>query len=99
MARMATVDKLESILGSRLFEAIEASRMRYQGGSISLTDCRRSHIAYREGEDFKVELWLCPSIGKAVSQTATKSIQECKHILGEYLLEAVESSNRRKKRS
>ena len=98
MARWTRMDKLESILSSHLFKAIEASRIRRQEGIMSLTDSVHLHVAYREGKDFKLELCLCPSVDKAIPQTAVKSVQECKNILEEYLFEAVKGSNQRKEK-
>lgn len=99
MAIMAEVDKLESALGGYLFKGMNASRMRLRekdGGRMTLTDTVRLHLAYQEGEDFKLEVWLCSSIGKAISQAKMRSVEDLRGMLGDYLFEAMEASNRRK---
>jgi hypothetical protein len=98
MARMADVDKLESILGSYLFEGMKASRMRESEENrrlLRFTDTVRLEPASQEGQDFKLEIWLCSLVGKAVSQA--KSDEDWRNILGDFLFEAMKGSNRRKK--
>ncbi|KAF8855975.1 hypothetical protein BDZ45DRAFT_486564 [Acephala macrosclerotiorum] len=99
IAIMADVDKLETTLGGYLFKGINASRMRKgekDGGMMTLTDTVRLHVAYQEGEDFKLEVWLCSSIGKAISQAKMRSIEDLRSMLGDYLFEAMDASNWRK---
>jgi len=99
MAIMAEVDKLESTLGGYLFEGMNTSRMRLRekdGGRMRFTDSVRLHVAYREGEDFKLEVWLCLSIGKAISQAKMRSVEDLRNMLGDYLFEVMKTSNRRK---
>ena len=91
IAIMAEVDKLESTLGGYLLEGMNVTRMRYQekdAGMISFTDTVRLHFAYNEGEDFKLEVWVCSSIGKAISQ-ALSSAEDLKSMLGGYLFEGM----------
>lgn len=98
IAMMPEVIKLQSTLGSYLFEGIEESQMRYREkdkGGISFTDTVRLHFAYREGEDFKLEVWLYTSIGKAISEAKSQSFEHLRDILGDYLFEAMKASNRR----
>jgi hypothetical protein len=99
IAIMAEVDKLESTLGGYLFKGMNESRMRHRekdGGMMSFTDTVRLHFAYHEGEDFKLEVWLCSSIGKAISQAKTKSAEDLSNMLGDYLFGAMKASNRRR---
>lgn len=99
MAIMAEVDKLESTLGGYLFKGMNASRMRLEekaGGRTTLTDTVRLHVAYREGEDFKLEVWLCSSIGKAISEAKMRSVEDLRRMLGDYLFDAMNGSNWRK---
>ena len=53
----------------------------------------RLHVAYREGEDFKLEVWLCSSIGKAISQAKMRSVEDLRSMLSDYLFEAMKASN------
>jgi hypothetical protein len=68
---MAEVDKLRSILGDYLVDGMNASRMRHHEKDIrwiTFTNTVRLHVADEKGEDFKLEVWLCLSVGKAISQ-------------------------------
>jgi hypothetical protein len=97
VALMSVMAKLESILGRYLFEGMKASRMRRHEedrGQITFTDAVRLRLAYQLGEDFLLEVWLKSSIGKAISQI--RSVEDLRNILGNYLFEAMEASNRRK---
>ncbi|KAF2188770.1 hypothetical protein K469DRAFT_70544 [Zopfia rhizophila CBS 207.26] len=99
MALTAVVAKLESILGGYLFEGVKESRIRHREKdrrSMTFTDAVRLHLAYEEGEDFKLEVWLCSSIGKAISEANKRSVKDLRNMLGEYLFEAMKASNRRK---
>jgi len=99
VARMAEVEKLEIPLGGYLFKWMKASRMRHQEKErrcMRFTDTVRLHVAYREGEDSKLEIWLCASIRNDVSQATIYSAEELRNILGDFLFEAVEASNWRK---
>ncbi|KAH7364891.1 hypothetical protein BKA65DRAFT_473192 [Rhexocercosporidium sp. MPI-PUGE-AT-0058] len=99
IARMAEVDKLEIPLGGYLFERMKASRMRHQEKErrcMRFTDTVRLHVAYREGEDIKLEIWLCASIRNDVSQATISSAEGLRNILGNYLFEAMKASNWRK---
>jgi hypothetical protein len=98
-AIMAEVDKLESTLGGYLFKGMNESRMRHREkdeGMKSFTDTVRLHFAYLKGEDFKLEVWLCSSIGKAISQAKMRSVEDLRNMLGDYLFGAMKASNRRK---
>lgn len=101
IAMMAEVDKLESTrtLGGYLFEGMNESRMRHREKDrrwMRFTDTVRLHVAYREGEDFKLEVWLCSSVGKAISQAKMRSVEDLRDMLGDYLFEAMKASNWRK---
>jgi hypothetical protein len=96
IAMMAEVDKLKSTLGGYLFKGMNESRMRRREkdrGMKSFTDTVRLHLAYQEGEDFKLEVWLCSSIGKAISQAEMRSVEDVRSMLGDYLFEAMKASN------
>ncbi|KAH6667750.1 hypothetical protein B0J14DRAFT_704225 [Halenospora varia] len=99
IAMMAEVDKLETTLGGYLFKGMNTSRMRKgekDGGRMTFTDTVLLHLAYQEGEDFKLEVWLCSSIGKAISQAKMRSVEDLRNMLGDYLFGAMKASNRRK---
>lgn len=98
-AMMAEVDKLESTLGGWLSENMNASHMRQREKDrqmMRFTDTVRLHVAYNEGEDFKLEVWLCSSIGKAISQAKMRPVEDLRDMLGDYLYDAMKASNWRK---
>jgi len=98
---MARVDKLESALGSFLFISSAASCKRHREKDeermMIFTDTVRLHLAYKEGEDFMLEVWLCSSIGNAISEAKTRSADDLKSMLGDYLFKGMMASNWRKK--
>ncbi|KAF2174771.1 hypothetical protein K469DRAFT_766999 [Zopfia rhizophila CBS 207.26] len=99
MARLAEVEKLESILRSYLFAGIKASRMRYweeDMGPMTLTNTVRLHPARKEDKDFKLEVWLCSSIGNAISEAKMRLVEDLRTMLGDYLFKAMKTSNQRK---
>ncbi|KAF2175227.1 hypothetical protein K469DRAFT_78828 [Zopfia rhizophila CBS 207.26] len=101
MALMAEVAKLEDILGGYLFKGMKESRIRHreeERRSTTFTDAVRLHLADESGEDFKLEVWLYSSIGKAISQAKAnmRSVEDLRDMLGDYLFEAMKASNRRK---
>ncbi|PVH70190.1 hypothetical protein DL98DRAFT_521748 [Cadophora sp. DSE1049] len=96
IAIMAEVDKLESRLGVYFFEGMYASRMRHQEKErqcMRFTDTVRLYVAYRPGEDIKLEMWLCASIGNDISQATIDSAEDLRNVLGDYLFEAMKASN------
>ncbi|KAF1992732.1 hypothetical protein P154DRAFT_528256 [Amniculicola lignicola CBS 123094] len=102
MAYMAGMAELENILGTYLFEAMKQSCIRRQEENKNLmtfTDAARLHFAYKEGDDFKLELWLCSSAEKAISQAKAtmSSIEDLRNLLGDFLFTAMKTSQRRKR--
>ena len=96
IAIMAELDKLESPLRVYLFEGINTSRMRHQEKErqcMRFTDTVRLHVAYRPGEDIKLEMWLCASIGNDILQAMIGSAEALRNVLGDYLFEAMKTSN------
>ncbi|KAF2174656.1 hypothetical protein K469DRAFT_705270 [Zopfia rhizophila CBS 207.26] len=76
MALMAEMAKLESILGGYLFEGMKESCIRHREEdrrSMTFTDAVRLHLAYEEGEDFKLEVWLCHRSGKPFIRDRSKT--------------------------
>ncbi|KAG0645019.1 hypothetical protein D0Z07_9192 [Hyphodiscus hymeniophilus] len=99
IAIMAEVDQLERFLGGYIFEGIYTSCMRHQEKErrcMRFTDTARLHVAYREGEDIKLEIWLCGSIGNDILQATMSSAEDLRNVLGGYLFEAMNTSNWRK---
>jgi hypothetical protein len=93
-AMMAEVNKLESFLGGYLFSGINETRMRYREqamGMRSFTDTVRLHLAHREGEDFKLEVWLCSSIGKDIAKELG-AVKNLTSMLGGFLSKAMKAS-------
>jgi hypothetical protein len=96
IAMVAQVDKLEVTLGDYLFKGMDATRLRHRekdGRMMRFTDTVHLHLAYQEGEDFKLEVWVCSSIGKAISQAKMTSVEDLRSMLGDYLFEAMDASN------
>lgn len=99
IARMAEVNQLEKFLGDYLLEGICTSCMRCQEKErrcMRFTDTVRLYVAYRKGEDIKLEIWVCASIGKDILQATIISAEGLRSVLGSYLFEAMKSSNWRK---
>jgi len=97
VAVMADVAKLERILGGYLFNGMDVSRARQREkgeGMERFTGTVRLHLAVQEGEDFKLEVWTCPSSGEAILEA--RSVEDLRSKLGDYLFEAMEASNWRK---
>lgn len=95
-ARTATVAKLDRILGDCLQTGMNASRLRkgeVERGMMTFTDAVRLHLAHQSGEDFKLEIWLCPSIGRAAYQARANSIERLRRVLGDYLFKEMSTSN------
>lgn len=96
MARMAKLERLEYVLGDYLYSGMMASRLRkgeVDRRIMTLTDAVRLHLAYQSGEDFKLEVWLCATVGKAVVEAKADSVERVRSVLGDYLFAATSSSN------
>lgn len=99
MATLAEMDKLKEIIGEYTFAGMKASCVRRREedmGRTTLTDAMRLHPARKEDEDFMLEIWLCASAGHAISQAKTRSLEDLRILLGDYLFGAMEASNKRK---
>ncbi|TGO31761.1 hypothetical protein BHYA_0417g00080 [Botrytis hyacinthi] len=95
IAIMAEVCRLESALGAHCFKGMDASYRRSQEKDtrvLRFTNAVRLHAACREGEDFKLEVWLSRPIG-LISQTMMTSVEGLIDVLGDYLFRAMKSSN------
>jgi len=101
-AMWAKVDKLEGTFGSYLFNGIDASRKReieknYRRQELTqLTDTVRLHFPLQGFEDFKLEIWICSSVGESILQAKMRSVEDMRGILGDRLFMAMKSSNQRK---
>ncbi|TVY93986.1 hypothetical protein LAWI1_G003145 [Lachnellula willkommii] len=90
IAIMAEVDKLEGTLGAYLFRGMDTTHIRQlekDKRCNRFTDTVCLHVPVREGEDYKLEIWLCASVGKAVSQAIIKPTEDLRNVLGDYLFE------------
>ncbi|TEY73426.1 hypothetical protein BOTCAL_0078g00190 [Botryotinia calthae] len=97
VAKMAMVDKLQRTFGDHLFTGTDTSRIRRQEKKkrcLSYTDTVRLHNPF-PGMDYKLEFWLCTSVGKTISQAVISSSKNLRNILGEYIFEAMKTSNTR----
>jgi hypothetical protein len=95
IAEVAEVGRLEGTLGGYLFKGMNKSQMRHREkdrGMMSFTETVRLHFGYREGEDFKLEVWLCSSVGRAISQAKMRSVEDLRSMLGDYLFDALKAS-------
>ncbi|ESZ94036.1 hypothetical protein SBOR_5562 [Sclerotinia borealis F-4128] len=98
IAIMAEVCKLESPLGVQLFKGMDATYIRdleKQRRWGKFTDAVRLHLPSPEAKDYKLEVWICPSIGKVISQ-AKESAKDLRDVLDEYLFDAVNTSDWKK---
>ncbi|KAF7903623.1 uncharacterized protein EAF01_006672 [Botrytis porri] len=81
IAVMADINKLESTFGACLFyEGIKTSWKRHQEGGTRLTDTVRLHLPDGD-EDFKLEIWVCLSIGKTIAEAILRPVEESKTLL------------------
>jgi len=95
IAEVAEVARLGGTLGDYLFKGMNKTQRRNQEKDrrmISFTETVRLHLGYREGEDFKLEVWLCSSVGKAIAQAKMESVEGLRSMLGDYLFDAMETS-------
>ncbi|KAG8407807.1 hypothetical protein J3459_018320, partial [Metarhizium acridum] len=93
---MAKLESLEYVLGDYLYNGMMASRLRkgeVDRRIMTLTDAVRLHLAYQSGEDFKLEVWLCATVGRAIVDAKTDSVERVRSVLGDYLFEATSTSN------
>lgn len=91
VARMASFEKLERVLGEYLHNGMTASRWRkteVDRRIVTLTDAVRLHLAYRNGEHFKLGVRLCPFVGRAIAEANANSAEQLRSMLGDYLFEA-----------
>ncbi|ESZ90801.1 hypothetical protein SBOR_8806 [Sclerotinia borealis F-4128] len=98
IAIMAEVCKLESPLGVQLFKGMDATYIRdleKQTRCWKFTDAVRLYLPSPEVKDYKLEVWICPSIGKVISQ-AKESAKDLRDVLDEYLFDAVNTSDWKK---
>lgn len=63
---------------------------------MEFTDTVRLHDTYNEGVDFRLEVRLASSRQNALLQARSGSVEDLRCILGDYLFEAMETSNWRK---
>ncbi|KJZ72794.1 hypothetical protein HIM_07738 [Hirsutella minnesotensis 3608] len=99
MARMAEMEKVKATLGVYLFVSMKTSRTRKKEEEermVSLTDTVRLYFAVQEGEDFKLNIWISSSAGESISKAHSRSVDELRDMLGDYLFEAMEASKKRK---
>lgn len=100
IAMTAKVDQLLPILGQYLFNGMDTSRTRRQEkdiGWISFTNTVLLHISDNKGDDYKLELWVCSSVGRAILQAKTRAVEDLKDMLGGYLFNAMKTSKLMKK--
>jgi hypothetical protein len=90
-AKMAEICRLEGPLGAYLFKYIKKEK---QCGRF--TEAVNLHFGIHEGEDFKLEIWLCSSVKQAILQAKMGPFESLQNILGNYLFEGMKASNLRK---
>jgi hypothetical protein len=93
---MADMDVMENCVGNRLYRAVQASRMRL-GEQGRLTKAFPLYLARDSGEDFVLEIWMCSSHGRSISEEEKRmtSVEDWRTILGEYLYAAMMTSKSR----
>ena len=99
VAKIVEVNKLKNTLKEYLFDGMSKSLKRHQEkdqGWVRFTDTVRLHLAYHQGDDFKLEVWLCSFSGRAISKERERNVEGLRIMLGDYLFEAMKASNRRR---
>ncbi|KAM3067156.1 hypothetical protein ACMFMG_011709 [Clarireedia jacksonii] len=91
IAKLAEISRLEGPLGAYLFKYIKKGKEcgRFTG-AVNL------HFGIHEGEDFKLEIWLCSSVKHVILQAKRGPFEGLQNILGDYLFEGMKASNLRK---
>ncbi|KAK0120233.1 hypothetical protein ONS95_011639 [Cadophora gregata] len=95
IAEVAEVSKLADVLGSYLFEGMNKSQMRHREKDerfVPFTKTILLHLCFGSGEDFKLDVWLCSSVGRAISQAQMGSVEALRSMLGDYLFDAMKAS-------
>ncbi|KAI1316898.1 hypothetical protein F5Y16DRAFT_406766 [Xylariaceae sp. FL0255] len=94
-ARMALIQEVKGVVGAYLFVGLKTSRMRKQEGLVTLTDTVRLRLASQEGEDFKLVIRVESSVGNAISQSNSASVEDLEDVLGNYIFEGMMASKKR----
>jgi hypothetical protein len=92
---MANLDQMKELIGIRLYNAVQASRIRVGEGP--LTRALPLYLARASDLDFVLEIWMCSSHGRAIAEEmrAMTSVEDWELILGEYLYMAMKTSRTR----
>jgi hypothetical protein len=61
---MANVSQLTGFLSDYLKQGMQASLRKLGEEYINFTDAVRLYLGSEQDKDFKVEIWLCASVGK-----------------------------------
>jgi hypothetical protein len=94
LVRGAEAEKLENVLGTNFFEWINESHMRKrETGQAKFTDAVRLYVSNIVGVDSILEVWLGSSHWSTLLQAKAGSVEDSRNILGDYLFEAMETSN------
>jgi hypothetical protein len=101
---VARLGNLEMILGQHLLKCMNMSHIRRleedreNTGLIRLTSAVSLYIAGQSGKDYKLEITLGSSAGRAISNQLAemKPIKDLQTILGECIFAGMETSNCRK---
>jgi hypothetical protein len=64
VAMMANVSQLTGFLSDYLKQGMQASLRKLGEEYINFTDAVRLYLGSEQDKDFKVEIWLCASVGK-----------------------------------
>jgi hypothetical protein len=64
---------------------------------ITFTDIMPLYLTYQKDKDFKLKVWLCLSIRKAISRAKISLVKDLRNILSDYFFGAIKASNQGKK--
>jgi len=100
VATILRIDKLKnSSLADYLIIGICKSRTREEEKKLGwnhYTDAVRLHLPYWGGEDYKLEIWLCSSVGRDIVEKGVRKIEDWRSILGDYVFEGMIASKYKK---
>ncbi|KAK8145439.1 hypothetical protein G3M48_004446 [Beauveria asiatica] len=91
-AVMVSLERAPSVLQSFLFAGLISSKKRLLETTSSCTLAMAMYLAAAEGKDYRLELWLCSSMGDILSNALNNPTPSLRYLLGDMIFDAIESS-------
>ncbi|KAF7927936.1 hypothetical protein BELL_1313g00010 [Botrytis elliptica] len=86
-------NKMESLLGKRLFDGMMKSRKRLRDDNHQLTDAIQVIAPYSNiTQDFIYQMWVCSSVGKSISEINIGGSDDLRELLPDIILNGIETS-------